>query len=263
MRKLSTLAVAALIAAATAVVASVAIAGPLGPGATLPDGNTQSMGSQIKPKKLSKTTYTAGSLEVTTLVTNPNRTGGVPVPAERAVVDFDKNSKIFTKGIPTCDPAKLQNTSTEVALQLCGKAKIGGGTASALLPVGPTIYTVNQVVTAFNGIPQGGKPVVILHTYGTSPIQTTLVLVGPVTNINKEGYGPRIDLVIPKIAGGTGALTGFNVTINKKYKYKGKPATFISAKCPNSKKLKSRGAFTFADGETATAKYTQTCKQAK
>jgi len=263
MRKLSTLAVAALIAAATAVVASVAIAGPLSPGVTLPDGNTQSMGSRIKPKKLSKTTYTPGALEVTTKVTNSTRTGGVPVPAERAVVDFDKNSKIFTKGIPTCDPAKLQNTSTEVALQQCGKAKIGGGTASALLPVGSTIYTVNQVVTAFNGIPQGGKPVVILHTYGTSPIQTTLVLIGPVINYSKEGYGPRIDLVIPKIAGGTGALTDFNVTISKKYKYKGKSVSFISAKCPNSKKLKSRGAFTFADGETATPKYTQTCKQAK
>lgn len=263
MRKLSTLVVGALVAAVTALVAAVAIAGPLSAPASIPDGNAQAVGAKIVPKKLSKTTFTPGSLEVTTKVTNATRTGGVPVPAVRAVLDFDKNAKIFTKGIPTCDPAKLQSTSTEVALQQCGKAKIGSGTASALLPVGANIYTVNQVVTAFNGVPQGGKPVVILHTYGTTPIQTTLVLVGAVTNYNKEGYGPRIDLEIPKIAGGTGALTDFNVTISKKYKYKGKPASFISAKCPNSKKLKMRGAFTFSDGETATPKYVQTCTPKK
>jgi hypothetical protein len=116
-------------------------------------------------------------------------------------------------------------------------------------------------VTAFNGVPNGGKPVVILHTYGTSPIQTTLVLVGTVTTTNKEGYGPRLDLEIPKIAGGTGALTDFQVTIAKKYKYKGKPASFISAKCPNSKKLKTRSVFTFKDGQTSNPTYKQTCTQ--
>ena len=56
-----------------------------------------------------------------------NAANGVPVPAVKAVVDFDKNTKLFTKGVPTCDPAKLQNTSTEIALRECGKAKIGGG----------------------------------------------------------------------------------------------------------------------------------------
>ncbi len=263
MRKLSTLVVGALIAATAAVVAAVAIAGPVSPGVTIPDGNSQGVGSQIAPKKLSKTTYTPGTLEVTTKVTNSTRPGGVPVPAVRAVVDFDKNAKLFTKGIPTCDPAKLQSTSTEVALQQCGKAKIGSGTASALLPVGANIYTVNQVVTAFNGIPKGGKPVVLLHSYGTTPIQTTLVLVGTVSNYNKEGYGPRLDVEIPKIAGGTGALTDFNVKIDKKYKYKGKSVSFISAKCPSSRKLKTRGEFTFLDGETATPKYVQTCTPKK
>ncbi len=139
----------------------------------------------------------------------------------RVILDFDKNAKIFTKGIPTCNPAKLQNTSTEVAKQQCGSAIIGSGTAKALLPVGSTIYSVNATVTAFNSVPQGGKPAVILHTYSTTPIQTTLVLIGPVTNYNKRGYGPRLDLTVPLIAGGQGALTDFNVKISKKYKYKG------------------------------------------
>jgi hypothetical protein len=260
MRKRSFLIAAPAAAVAVAIAATAAIAGSTGAGVTTPDGNTQAVGVLITPKKLGKKTYTAASLEATTKLTT-SAASGVPSPTVRVILDFDKNAKIFTKGIPTCDPAKLQNTSTVVAEQQCKPAKIGSGTAVALLPVGATIYTVNQVVTAFNGIPQGGKPVIILHTYGTTPIQTTLVLVGAVTNYNKEGYGPRLDLEVPKIAGGTGALTDFNVKINKKYKYKGKPASFISAKCPNSKKLKARAQFIFLDGESSTPTSTQSCTQ--
>ncbi len=262
MRKRSFLIAGLAATVAVAIAATAAIAGSTGAGVTTPDGNTQSVGVLITPKKLGKKTYTAANLEATTKLTT-SAASGVPSPTVRVVLDFDKNAKIFTKGIPTCDPAKLQNTSTDVAKQLCGSAIIGTGTASALLPVGEKIYTVSPVVTAFNGVPKGGKPVVILHTYSTTPIQTTLILYGPVSNFNKEGYGPRLDLTVPLIAGGQGALTDFNVKINKKYKYKGQPVSFISAKCPNSGKLKARAQFTFLDGQSSTPTSTQTCTQNK
>jgi len=247
----------ALIAASAA---SVALAGAPVTGA---DGNSQSIDVKVGPKKLSKSKLTPATLEVTTKVTNSTASNGVPVPAGRVVVDFDKTAKLFTKGLPTCTAGKLQNVSTEAAEAACKGAIIGKGKAAALLPVGEKIYNVAQTVTAFNGAPQGGKPVVLLHSYGTDPIQTTLVLVGVVSNYNKEGYGPRLDVAVPDIGGGKGALTDFNVKINKKWKYKGESKSFVSAKCPNSKKLKARGAFTFHDGETITALSTQSCQQKK
>jgi hypothetical protein len=262
MRKRSFLIAGLAATVAVAIAASAAIAGSTGAGVTTPDGNTQAFGSLITPKKLGKKTYTAGALEATTKLTT-SAASGVPSPTTRVVLDFDKNAKIFTKGVPTCDPAKLQNTSTEVAKQQCGSAIIGSGTAKVLLPVGSTVYSVNATVTAFNGAPQGGKPVIILHTYSTIPIQTTLVLFGPVSNYDKEGYGPRLDLTVPLLAGGQGALTDFNVKISKKYKYKGQSVSFISAKCPNSKKLKARAQFIFLDGQTSTPTTTQTCTQNK
>jgi hypothetical protein len=227
-----------------------------------PDGNTQSIDSLITPKKLSKTKFTPGTLSVTTLTTSSTDPSGVPVPAVHATIDFDKNATLFTKGLPTCNPASVQNQSTENAERICGKAKIGSGNAIAYLRAG-RIYEVPQTVTAFNGVPKGGKPTVILHTYGTVPLQVSLVLVGTVSKFNKEGYGPRLDLEVPLIAGGTGALKEFHVKISKKWRYKGEPRSFISAKCPNSKKLKARGAFTYRDGQSLTALSTQTCKQSK
>lgn len=260
MRKRSTLLVSLLVAAATAVVATAAMAGAP---ANSPDGNAQAIDSVIGPKKLSKSKWTPGSLKVTTTLSNQAAPNGVPVPTVNVVIDFDKNAKIFTKGIPTCNPSKVQNTSTEIAERECGKAKIGKGKATALIPVGSQVFVAEQTVTAFNGQPKGGKPVVILHSYGTKPTVTTLVLVGTVSNYGKQGYGPRLDIDVPKIAGGAGALTKFQVKIEKKYRYKGKPASFISAKCPNSKRLKVRSTFTFLDGQSSKPTDVQSCTQKK
>lgn len=252
-----------LIAMCTALaVAVAATAAWAGPTVSAPDGNTQSIDSQIRPKKLSKTKFTPGSLEVTTLTTSTTDPSGVPSPAVHAVIDFDRNARLYTKGLPTCDPALLQSQSTEVAERVCGKAKIGTGHAIAYLKAGK-VYEVPQTVTAFNGVPKGGKPVVLLHTYGTTPLQVSLVLEGTVSNYNKEGYGPRLDLNIPLLAGGTGALKEFNVKIDKKWSFKGEKRSFISAKCTGSKKLKTRGTFTYRDGEALTAYSKQSCKQSK
>lgn len=242
-------------------VASAAFAGPTGKPVTSANGNAQSIGSVITPKRLYKKKYLPGTLEVTTKLRNSVNANGVPIPTTNVRVDFDKNAKIFTKGIPTCNSAKLQNASTEVAKRECGRAVIGKGKATALLPIGEQVFTVNQVVTAFMGRPQGGKPVVLLHTYGTTPIQTTLVLIGKVTNYNKQGFGPRLDVIVPLIAGGTGALTDFNVKIDKKYKYRGKRRSFIVARCPKSRKLKTRSVFSFLDGQSTKPVYKQGCKQ--
>lgn len=225
---------------------------------TGPDGNTQSMEATISPKALFKKTSSPGSLFVDVTTGTTGSANGAPSPAVHDIIDFDQNLALATKGLPTCNASKLQNTSTEVAERACAGAIIGKGEATTLLPLG-TLYTEPTKVTAFNGVPQGGKPVVLLHAYGTSPVQTTLVLVGVVSNYGKEGYGPRLDVTIPPIAGGSGAITDFKVTINKSWTYKGKKMSFVNAKCPASKKLKYRGAFTYADGVTITATHTQPC----
>lgn len=225
---------------------------------TGPDGNTQSIEATVSPKALYKKTSSPGSLFVDVKTGTTGSANGAPSPAVHDVIDFDQNLSLATKGLPTCNASKLQNTSTEAAEQACRSAIIGKGEATTLLPL-TTLYTEPTKVTAFNGTPQGGKPVVLLHAYGTSPVQTTLVLVGIVSNYGKEGYGPRLDVTVPPIAGGFGAITDFHVTIKKSWTYKGKKMSFINAKCPASRKLKYRGAFTFRDGVTLTATHTQAC----
>jgi hypothetical protein len=170
MRKRPSPIVGLAAAVSTAIVTSVAFAGPVVSGS---DGNTQTVDVVLVPKKLSKTALTPATLKVTTKTGTTTAANGVPSPATQATVDFDKSAKLFTKGIPTCAAAQLQNTTTEAALAACGDAKIGTGTGMALLPVGTQVFPEPTTVTAFNGVPQGGDPVVLLHAYGSAPIQTT------------------------------------------------------------------------------------------
>lgn len=237
-----------------------ALAVPAGPG---PDGNVQDMKATYSPSKLSKTKFQPASLQVVTDLSTTTAANGVPVPATRAVIDFDKNVQLYTKGIPTCTSAKLQNQSTDLAKAACPKSVVGGGSAVVLIPVGTQVFTEPVTVTAFAGPPQGGNPVILLHTFGATPVQVATVLTGVVSKYNKQGYGPRLDVQIPPLAGGTGALTHFQTKVKRNYKYKGKKRSYVSAKCPNSKKLKSRGSFTFSDGVTLSPTSVQKCKQKK
>ncbi len=256
MRTRLTLAAATAVAVALAGVA-VAAQSPL---LNAADGNTQSIAVSFSPQKLSKTKAEPVTLDVRTATSTTTNANGVPIPAVRAVVDFAKGVRVFSKGYPTCDSALIQSTSTEAALEACKKAKIGGGEGTADLVVGTRVFPVTTTITAFNGVPQGGRPVILLHTYSQSPIQTTLVLIGTVSNFDKEGFGPRLDVSIPLIAGGQGAITGFHVKIFKTFTYKGRKRSYVSAACA-TKKLKARGEFVFRDGESLTPALTQKCVQ--
>lgn len=249
MRKRLTLAVA-LAVGVTAIAGgySLAAQSPTLQGA---DGNTQSIAVNITPNKRSATKPAPVTLEVKTATDNATTANGVPIPAVRAIVDFPKGMSIFAKGYPTCDSGSIQSASTEVALEQCKKARIGSGQGTADLVVGSRVFPVTTTIVAFNGKPQGGKPVILLHNYSQSPVQTTLVLVGVVKNYNKQGFGARLDVTIPLIAGGQGALTSFQVKVFKKFFFKGKQRSYISATCP-TRTWKARGQFVFRDGESLT-----------
>lgn len=260
MQKRLTAIVALAIAAVLAVAATATAV--KSPTLTGPDGNTQNIDVTITPKKLSKKKQTPVTLNVKTETSSTTNANGVPSPAIRAVLDFDRDTRINAKGLSTCDPSKIENTSTEEALRFCKNAKIGGGVAHALLPVGTRVFNVEQTVTAFNGKPQGGKPMILLHSYGTTPVTVSTVLSGPVTYRNKEGYGPRLDLTIPLLGGGQGALIDFQAKIHRTFRFKGRKVSYISSTCKD-KKLKSRGEFVFRDGVSLTPKLVAKCAQKK
>ena len=245
----------AAVAAIAAITASVAVAGTV----TGSDGSSLTANAKIKPKKLSKKALSPASIEIATKTSDP---AGTLNPATKAVMDFDKNGTYLAKGLPICNEKVLAAKNEEEAKKLCGKAMIGSGLAVATaaffeqppLPVKAKLF-------AFNGVPKGGKPTVVIYAYATEPAPFSYVFSGVVSKRTKEGFGTRFEIDFPILFGGSGAIREFNLNIGRKFNSKGKKRSLVSAKCPGSKKLKARIAFTYKDGETIAAPVTQTCKQ--
>ena len=145
----------------------------------------------IAPKKLPKATLMPTTLKVTTKTATTTAANGVPSPADQGHFDFDKSAKLFAKGYPDLRPRpSCRAPRPKRPIATAGSANIGNGHREW-----PCFRSANRsspeptIVTAFNGEPQGGKPVVLLHAYGSAPVQTTLVLVGTVATTTRKATG--------------------------------------------------------------------------
>jgi hypothetical protein len=170
----------------------------------------------------------------------------MPPKATNAKIVFDKKDvKFDTKAVPGCDPNAIENTTTQAALSACGSSKVGTGSAVAALPFGAggTRQNYDAVVTAFN---RGDTKGILLHSR-VDALGTTVVLKGTLS-------GSTLNVLIPPLGGGTGAIASFTTTVKAK--------DFVQGRCKD-KKIDYTGTFTFSDAAAATATDSQKCKQKK
>jgi hypothetical protein len=244
----------ALLAAAAAV-ASVAS------GDTVTAGNlTIEVEGAVSPQKLSRTTPTP----ITLTVSGSVRTGdGSHPPALKTVaLEFDKNGGIYTKGLPTCDPAKLTATLTAQAKQICGPALVGTGTVSAqILFPEQAPFNASGPLLIFNGKPKGGRPVLVFQVHADVPAPTTFVTTGVISKASGK-YGTSTEIRVPTIVSGQGSLTSFKATLHKTWTYKGEKKSLLFAKCPTGQ-LFAHGEFTFADGTRISGEVVKPCTPSK
>lgn len=172
--------------------------------------------------------------------------GGQPPPLQQVVLDFDRNGRLETAGLPTCDPASLEEVTPDEARRLCAGAIVGTGHVQALVPLPSGTVQASSPVTFFNGPPEDGHPTVILHARPTTPAVQTFVITIP---IERRGGQFRYTATInmPPIFGGTGSLVHLDAKIGRHYRYRGSERSYTSARCTNGV-LRTRGRFTFADG---------------
>jgi hypothetical protein len=173
--------------------------------------------------------------------------GSVPAPLQQLVLDFDRDGKLSSAGLPVCQPASLAEATTDEARERCPGAIVGTGHASALINRdGQPPVRVGSALTFFNGPRLAGNPTVILKARITAPAVQDFVLTIPVEKRGGQ-YSYRATLDLPPIAGGAGSLVHLDATIGKHYRFGGRERSYVSARCGDGI-LHTRGRFTFADG---------------
>jgi hypothetical protein len=174
--------------------------------------------------------------------------GSVPPALQQMVLDFDRDGRLSTGGLPVCQPSLLEEATPEEARGRCPDAIVGSGHVSALITrEDGAPLLAGSPITFFNGPRQAGHPTVILHARTTVPATQTFVITIP---IEKRGglYRYRATVDLPPIAAGRGSLVHLDVKVGKRYRYRGSERSYTTARCGDGI-FRTRGRFTFA-GET-------------
>jgi hypothetical protein len=164
---------------------------------------------------------------------------GEHVPAlKEFVLEGDKHASISVKGIPVCPSGKIQSTDTKHARKACGPALIGTGKTKVGIkfPDQEEIFA-NSDLLVFNGGVGGGVTKLLIHAYITVPTPAAIVTTVKIKKIHKGRYGLLSVASIPKIAGGSGSVLSFSLSLHK---------GILSASCPDGH-LNARGTAVFAD----------------
>jgi hypothetical protein len=155
-------------------------------------------------------------------------------PALRSVaIDVDKTIGIDALGLPTCRAEQIEARDTASARSACGSAIVGSGQAEVEVAFPEQApFSATGPVVLFNGGVRGGTTLVLVHAYVDVPAPTAIVTRATVTRIYRGRFGLHIAAQIPRIAGGAGSVTKFELKIGRKFTYRGQKKSFLVASCP-------------------------------
>lgn len=211
--------------------------------------------SGVTPKALSKTKYTPIAFTAAGSINSLDPSNPQP-PALKEVLLDTKNAAVNVKGLPACTSGQLQSRDTKTVEAACKDAIIGKGktVVNVKFPEQSPIPATSPLLV-FNGGTSGGTTTFYIHAYLTQPIVTAIVTT---VKIKKAGSGLKTVTTVPKIAGGSGAVKSFTLKIDKKFTYKGKKVSVLSAKCVGGK-ITANVQAKFYDGPAVKANVLRTC----
>jgi hypothetical protein len=199
----------------------------------------------LSPTKLPK----HGSVPATARIIGDisTRDGSHPPALQQIEADIDRTIKVDAVGLPTCSKSQLEASSSAAAKKVCGDAIIGSGSAEVevAFPEQQPFRATGPLLLFNNGVHRGTTSV-LLHAYVNVPAPTAIVVKAKVTRIHLGRFGLHLEAHIPKIAGGAGSATAFDLKIGRRYTYKGRRKSFLRASCPTGS-WETKGNVLFSD----------------
>lgn len=187
-------------------------------------------------------------------------------PAVRSFsIAVNRYGRIFTRGLPACSAGAIEQTSTRKALSRCRGALVGRGRVMANVDFPTLAFPEEGRALAFNGR-AGGRPAILLHIYGSRPVQATVVLVFRISHPHRGSFGTVFTTTVPRIASDLGYLANIRLTLDRRYRFGGRLRSFLSARCaaphgfPGAIFTFARGRFLFDNGQRITTALTRDCR---
>jgi len=188
--------------------------------------------------------------------------GTHPPALETVEFEVDKTIRLDAVGLPVCRIGQLKARNTGDARRACGEAIVGGGEAEVEVAFpDQTPFSATGPLVLFNGGVKGGTTRLFVHAYVNVPAPTAIVTEAKVKRIRHGRYGMRIEARIPKIAGGSGSATRFEMKIGRRFASGGRQKSLLSASCPTGAWM-TAGRVRFDDGTRLGLTHTFSCTPA-
>jgi hypothetical protein len=188
-----------------------------------------------------------------------------PLPrVTRIEIGLPSQGVLSTRGLPRCPPRLLRNAKPPEALAACRDALVGRGRlqASVALP-NQAPFSGRAGVLAFNARIDGRRAV-LLHAYTANP-PTVAVL--PLRLQRGSGrFGLAMVGNLAPALGPWPHLRHFAITFFRRYPYRGRSRSYLSASCPippsNTAVFFSLAKLTFAlsDGRSISTAIARSCR---
>lgn len=226
------------------------------------DGLEVSFNANFRPHALPRSRPAPVKIEISGRVAAVD--GSHPPPLRRIEVNLNRNGRLYARGLPTCTAPVLQSTSTQTALSRCRRALVGRGSFRARVSLGGEIPTGGTIL-AFNGRREG-KPALLLHFFAGVPVRFTLVAPLTIGHRKVGEFDTVLRAKIPKLGGDLGSITQIELTIGRRWSYRGKRRSYVSAACSALSGFQeatfpfARGSFHFAEHREFSEVLLRTCR---
>lgn len=182
----------------------------------------------------------------------------------RIEIGLPVQGAVSTRGLADCPAGRLRNAKPPQALAVCGGAVVGRGNlvAKVFLPEqGP--FEIHARLLLFNSRVEGHRGVV-LQAYSSEP---PIVVVLPFTLRHRRGtFGRVLVADLPRDLGPRPRLAAFEMTLFRRYRYRGQARSYLNASCPIPPRLTAgfltlaRAAYTLSDGRQIGVEITRGCR---
>jgi hypothetical protein len=157
---------------------------------------------------------------------------GQPLPQLRHLsIAISRVGRLDASGLPVCHLSQIQPATTADALAACGGSLVGTGRFSASVQIPEQVpYPSRGRIDAFSGRFHG-RPAILLHVYGTSPIPASYTL--PLTIGRARGaFGIVLRSSIARTTPSAGRVTGLSLELGRSFRAGGRRHSYLSASCP-------------------------------
>jgi hypothetical protein len=214
--------------------------------------------AKLAPKKLPRSAQAAVHFSLAAKITSIDES--VPPQLRRISIEINRNGHINTAGVPRCRIEQVQPSSTQGALEACGRSLVGEGSfaAKVLLNQQAPFPSEGEVV-AFNGS-WHNRPAILAHIYGTKPVPTSYTLPFVIRKVAKGNYGTTLEASLPQFTSKWGYVTGISLRLGRGGGHSG----YLTAACPAPKGFSTavfplaRADLSFGEGGPKSVKQTLT-----